>query len=746
MDKYIVDILKQATPEAAAFATLKSAMDAIASTNGKATIQMVSRRLTTMIESQANYKRILKEQPKIREWLDKKLKNTTSLERNSFHVESISKWLEVGYLEMSREHKERLGHLMINLVADTGVIEVELRVTGHNKSEYHLLLAQKIQEWMAETHDKFSSLFPVLLPMVVPPTPWSAPTGGGYLSGVMPDCKLVKTRNPAYLEDLASRDMPEVYRSLNAIQDTPWRINRKVMDVMRHYHERNQEIGKLPRKEPLPMPEKPDDIDDNDEARKEWRTAAHKIHTRNAETLGKRVAASQKLWIAAKFVDEEAIWFPHCLDWRGRLYPIPHLLTPQGDDVAKGLLQFAQGKPLGENGAYWLAVHIANVWGEDKIPMDDRVQWVLDHEESIMAIAMDPLEYELQPGILDWHEADKPFQFLAGCLEWLGFRVTGDDYVSHLPIAMDGSCSGLQHFSAMLKDPVGGRAVNLVPSDAPQDVYQEVADVVGTYVDKDAHNGSEDAKLWQGKVDRKVCKQPTMTLPYGVTPFGMQDQILHLLIEKAQDGKPLFDGLETKSQNKSPSVYLGKLANRAVGEVVRAAPQAMGWLQELAKVMASEELPMNWETPVGLPVQQSYKKTKKKQVKTMFGGTAIHTVYHRETPDLDKRRQASGIAPNFVHSLDASHLMLTVCHALTNGIEDFAMIHDSFGCHACDTDDLNILIRESFIEQYSVDRLQELKDKVCSQLPEERHKDIPEMPAKGDLDISAVRDSVYFFA
>ncbi|GFH30236.1 DNA-directed RNA polymerase, partial [Haematococcus lacustris] len=39
----------------------------------------------------------------------------------------------------------------------------------------------------------------------------------------------------------------------------------------------------------------------------------------------------------------------------------------------------------------------------------------------------------------------------------------------------DGSCNGLQHYAALARDSRGAAAVNLVPSDKPQDVYSAVA-------------------------------------------------------------------------------------------------------------------------------------------------------------------------------------------------------------------------------------------------------------------------------
>jgi hypothetical protein len=43
-----------------------------------------------------------------------------------------------------------------------------------------------------------------------------------------------------------------------------------------------------------------------------------------------------------------------------------------------------------------------------------------------------------------------------------------EEYPSSLPVHMDGSCNGLQHYAALGRDEAGGRAVNLLPADAPQ--------------------------------------------------------------------------------------------------------------------------------------------------------------------------------------------------------------------------------------------------------------------------------------
>lgn len=161
------------------------------------------------------------------------------------------------------------------------------------------------------------------------------------------------------------------------------------------------------------------------------------------------------IWMTRKFKDEKTFYFPHTLDFRGRLYANTAFLNPQGEDSARGLLEFSKGKPLGSSGYAWLKVHIANCFGEDKISLEERVEWTDEHKDEILAVGNDPLRNTSL-----WMVADKPWQYLRACIE---FSSCGDnfEYISHLPITIDGSCNGLQHFSAMLRDEVGGAATNL---------------------------------------------------------------------------------------------------------------------------------------------------------------------------------------------------------------------------------------------------------------------------------------------
>ena len=149
-------------------------------------------------------------------------------------------------------------------------------------------------------------------------------------------------------------------------------------------------------------------------------------------------------------------------------------LNPQGNSLAKGLLMFADGKPLGsEEAAAEFLIHGANCFGFDKASMQERVDWVVEHHDEILAV-----QTHLLTNLWWAKQADDPWCFLAWCNEYKSYVENGLDHVSYIPIQKDGSCSGLQHWSCALRDPIGASAVNIIPSDVPSDIYQTVIDKV----------------------------------------------------------------------------------------------------------------------------------------------------------------------------------------------------------------------------------------------------------------------------
>lgn len=90
---------------------------------------------------------------------------------------------------------------------------------------------------------------------------------------------------------------------------------------------------------------------------------------------------------------------------------------------------------------------------------------------------------------------------------------------------------------------------------------------------------------------------------------------------------------------------------------------------------------MSWITPLGLPVMQPYRKTKKYEVSTVL--QSITLVSQKENLPVDSRKQKTAFPPNFVHSLDASHMLITAMRMKAKNLK-FAAVHDSYWTYASD--------------------------------------------------------------
>ncbi len=643
------------------------------------------------------------------------------------------------------------GLLLDMVVAVTGIVTIVTRRTSPTNSTKHIEPHPDVLAWVSKSVEAARFLSPIYEPMVVPPVPWTAPEGGGYLTPAIRPLKLVKGGRKGFNEELAHAEMPVVYEAINVLQDTPWQVNREVLEVMREGWEVGAKLPCFPPKDALEPPPKPLDIDTNEEARRQWRFKASGVHAKNRKIIGRRIAFAYAVDCAERYKEYPAIYFPHQLDFRSRVYAVT-TLCPQGADHTKALLRLAEGKPIGDRGITWLAIHGGNlIKGLDKEDFQARVDWIEAHTEEIVACADDPFTNRGWAGHIDGRKVDKPWQFLAFCFEWRGVVRNGEAHVTHLPIALDGTCSGLQHFSAMLRDEIGGKAVNLVPSEVPADVYSDIAAAVNELLLRDAERPDTmaHAEEWIAfGVNRGVVKRPVMTLAYGSKTFGFASQLLEDTIEPTCDELELAGEPTPWQDNARAANYLASLIWEAVRKTLVKAAQAMEWLQDVARVVARSDKPVTWETPLGFLVQQGYREADMRTVKLMLGTRRVTLVRYREEIDkISRRKQASSVAPNFVHACDASHLMLTVVRANQEGIKSFAVIHDSFGTLAPDTDKLFTAIREAMVELYStVDVLGRFAEDAAQQVGEKLAEKIPPQPTQGKLELTSILDSNYCFS
>ena len=549
---------------------------------------------------------------------------------------------------------------------------------------------------------------------------------------------LVKASNRRYLEELKNltHEMPIVYQAINTMQHTEWTINKPVYEVIKQCMDNDFPLGKLPvNPHTLELPVKPVDISTNPEALVKWKREASKIYSNRAKQNSKFIQVRQIMEEAKMLLEKKGFFYPYQLDFRSRVYPKPAMLSPQSADYSRALLTFKFGKRIGDNFDI-LAIAGAGLFGTvDKEELPVRVQWIKDNMEKIIECATAPLEYTW------WADADKPFSFLAFCFEMKSYSESKFDssFITTLPIQADCSNSGLQHYSAMMRDEVGGRATNLVPSNKPADVYNLVAKRV---TEKLKSKTDEFATKWLAYgINRKICKKPVMCLPYSLTRYScrqyIEDHIVRELNERGtthEFGEDLFKA----------TAYLTPIVWESINDVVVKAREIMEYLKTIARLVASENLPVCWTTPLGFPVQMLCYKKESKRVKTKMGDSIVKLSIASETDVIDKRRVAQSCCPNLIHSLDSSVLLLGVVKAKEAGVDNFSMIHDSFGCTAPENKIMATAVREAFVEIYRNDVLLNWSNEMKAMLSEKNLKKFPKMPSKGNLDLDEVLKSVFF--
>ena len=705
------------------------------------------------------------EDPKVFSKIFKKV--TPSKRKQALKKEFPGTWQ--GWDEAAQLH---CGMVVINaILVSSGLLDIDAE-------DNSLRFSKDVIEWIKEAKEQERWMRPLYGPMVVCPSPWKSLKRheGPYLSEALNrSCKLVRGRHDKEHHDLIRQRidhgmMRGALDALNSIQSTPYRINERMIEVVEWAWKQDlggELVKKLPRASLVDVPTYPQNFQELPvEEQRRLKQEVRSIHSLNRAIESSALAFHTAMEEAKDLAQYERFWLPHNLDFRGRVYPIPNF-NHQREDYVSCLFEFADGLPLGERGAYWLALHLVGCGefdGVHKQPFEDRYNWVLDNEASILAAAENPYEE------LFWLNADKPFAFLAACFDWLGYRREGESYVSRTRIAFDGSNSGLQHYSAALRAENDAFHVNLRDTETPQDVYSAVAgrvlacleeadadtsprplpnspwgagdnhrqcgDVLGRK-NQDVAQRSEVASLLRRQwlsfgVNRKTVKRQVMTYAYSSEKYGFADQIdrdqMKPLWDKVLAGKlpehpfgpPTYYTDEGQPKWRA-SNYMAGLIWDAIHEVISGASTGMQWFKDVAKLLASENKPVVFTNPVGFPVIHRYEELDAKTISVFVFDQKIPVleakphdrleeegVFRRvranllckPTGRLVKRKQKSAVAPNIIHSMDSAHLLRIVLHSLDEGINTFSMIHDSFATHAGNAERFFWIIREALVEMY----------------------------------------------
>lgn len=463
------------------------------------------------------------------------------------------------------------------------------------------------------------------------------------------------------------------------------------------------------------------------------------------------------------------------LDWRGRIYTHSFYLDYQGSDFSLALIDLYKGEKLTKQGLYYYYIYGANCYNENNISkscFEDRYNWVIENSQKI---------YSMDKNFI--LEAESPALFAAFCIN---FRKIKDnpDYIHFTPCFLDATCSGIQHFAAMLLDHDLAYNVNLIKSEKVQDLYTTLIDPINKAINESWQHDPKLIIFSDIKLTRKELKKLIMVKSYNVTVLGMVEHLKAILEKKEIDvtyknskgeEKIVKDYLYyVKAKNTDGFVLLNdtellKLANiinQNIFNRYNSLKSIYLFLTQLTKCMLLAEIPVTWGTPLGLEITQHYNSSRIRKISINFLGKNKTTVLREWTKDLDKRKQLQAIIPNIIHSFDASHLIQVISQ--WDKDKYILPIHDCFGTHPNDMFNLSQIIKREFVRIYADYKfIEELRKHFINDLKKYRIEtiekngkeyikikrknrneilEIPQLPEKGTLNIQDVLESNYIIS
>jgi DNA-directed RNA polymerase len=595
------------------------------------------------------------------------------------------------------------GWLLNRLAESTGWITTRMTAKGPNDRVTYLSYHPdflKAKEALLAQAEAFAGC---MWPMLCEPNDWTEGFKGGYLTNDLRKLtRLIRTKIPRrclLLQDSKALVM------LNLLQKVPYRINDRVLQLANFCMEHRNTVGKFRADEPTPPPPKPEPWETASEDDKvSYRRMRTEIEDQNSALAQRNYRTTEALYVANKYKGE-TFWIPWSFDFRGRVYPIPTSLSPQGTDFDKSLIYFEEEGPVNE---WWLAFQVATTYGLDKAPMEERIEWVNKNHEFLIRIASDP-----EGTISEWLKVEEPWCFIAAVLEYYQCVITKTKKTSGLPVSVDATCSGLQHLSALALDRTAAEMVNVVPTDKPSDGYRIVAEKAKELLPEHLHQ----------HITRKVTKRTVMCTPYGVTLSSARDYIRQEL-----------KGIELEKGELQ--MIVKAIYQYGVRQVFDGPCRSMEFIQKIAgERIKAGATSIEWMTPSGFPVHQEYRRNEVETVNTKLLGQRVRCELLKEWEErqIDLSKAKTAASPNLIHSLDAALLHLV----FADWNRPFTVIHDCVLGRSCDMDDMGAAIRDKFVEIYSQPVLKDWATQLGV--------DFNESVMLNTLDINDVQESAYFF-
>lgn len=632
--------------------------------------------------------------------------------------------VDVRYEAVKEDFCHIAGYFLDKILSNQNVL---IRYDRKNLRDMHrLCLSEEVARYYDPKKTKGRLFRPTKYPMGCEPDKWNNNlVGGGYL--VKDDHEFLfnvkSLKHKKLISDaFSSGGSQKIFlKAINLLQQTPWRVNDKLLAVMEHFH--------------------CDNLYDGD--------------------IAKRLLYDQTI-NSASDLKGGVFYIPWYLDFRGRMYPFVLHVSPQAHDGGRSLLNFAEPMKVArdneENSLENLAVFGYNKYNPSlgKASRDRMISWIESNQDEIFECAKNPIDnFEF------WQKASDSYSFLAFCLEWFDIKNSryGQRY-TRLPVYVDGTCNGFQHYAALLRDQMSGPLVNLVGNDEPGDFYQTIVDKLHQLVIADTFADSRVKCLVLEFVDRAFIKKSIISAGYGAgnetraaTMFANLRNALQLRFGSDNSGQLDFTFDRKMKTEHQPlfkkALIIEEQIDAAIQEICPSFVRTKEWLNDVNKIFNDNNECLFWTNPAGVPVFNFYYHFPVNKISLFMNGKPRKFQFrdYESTAGLllRKKKTSSSISPNYIHSLDAGHaakIIVEFVKCMSNvNPHCIASVHDSFACHATHIDGLQKIIRETFYKIHSENQLGIFK----SQVEERFDVSLPDLPEFGKLDLKEVLKSTYFF-
>ena len=553
---------------------------------------------------------------------------------------------------------------------------------------------------------------PMKLPMICPPKPYNYSENtmkniqGGFLMNDVLYSSAIMNKKIGYANQTKLSDNNTIVDEVNGMGCVPFKVNTDTLNFVIEYG-----ISKRILLDP--------EVEGLDQYISNPYTGYSKRDSKKFRSLlSKWLMERNILNIASIYSNFEKIYFPTRLDFRTRVYCNTDYFSYQSNDLARGLILFAEpGKILKHDitAINYFKAFGANMFGSslDKKSLSYRVKWIDENSDILLNF--------YNNDIVD--KAEEKISFISFCFEYKRFMDFIKDnnrsvFYTYLPIRLDASCNCYQHLALLTKENVIYDKLNLASStfdDDPDDFYTFMNNRINVYIrnkvdylkksidklDEKTQNLLNSYEILLAVCfDRSIVKKTIMTDSYHAGLAKLIDFICKNLNEQ-YEGKNkyyTYKNPDIKIKRSDISNYVLALKHVLSSEAPKI-KELSKYLDSIATICTKLDMVIPWKLPNGAEISGSYLQHKDENVRAFSFVKTRYTFRKYLEGEYDLQQQKRSLPPNLIHSLDATTISLL--YSDFKRIGPIYTVHDCFAVTADKVDKLISKLRLVYTELYS---------------------------------------------